>query len=40
MKNYKILLFAFLMLPFLVFSQEKEKDTIIKDKPERAAFES
>jgi len=28
------------MLPILVFSQEKEKDTIIKDKPERAAFES
>ena len=28
------------MLPFLAFSQEKEKDTIIKDKPERAAFES
>jgi hypothetical protein len=40
MKNYKILLFTFLMLPILVFSQEKEKDTIIKDKPERAAFES
>jgi len=40
MKNYKILLFAFLILPLLVFSQKIEKDTIIKDKPERAAFES
>ncbi len=40
MKNYKILLFAFLILPLLVFSQKKEKDTIIKEKPERPAFES
>jgi len=40
MKNYKILLFAFLIIPLLVFSQKIEKDTIIKDKPERPAFES
>ena len=39
MKNYKILLFTFLMLPLLGLAQEKEKDSII-DKPERPAFES
>ena len=39
MKNYKILLFTFFMLPFLVLAQEKKKDSII-DKPERPAFES
>ncbi len=39
MKNYNILVLAFLMLPILIFSQKKEKDSII-DKPERAAFES
>ncbi len=39
MKNYIILLFAFLMLPLLVVSQEMKKDTV-QDKPERPAFES
>ena len=39
MKNYKILLFTFLILPLIVFSQDKVKDSVI-DKPERAAFES
>jgi hypothetical protein len=39
MKNYIILLFAFLMLPVLVVSQEMKKDSI-QDKPERPAFES
>jgi len=38
MKNYKILLLAFFILPLLTFSQ-KDKDTII-EKPERPAFES
>jgi len=40
MKKYNILLFAFLVLPLLVFSQDKDKDTIVKEKPARAAFES
>ncbi|MCJ7467138.1 MAG: DUF5777 family beta-barrel protein [Maribacter sp.] len=41
MKNYKILLFAFLILPFWAISQEKEKDSVqVEDKPERPAFES
>jgi hypothetical protein len=41
MKNYKILLFAFLILPFWAISQEKEKDSVqVEDKPERSAFES
>ncbi len=44
MKNYITILFALLMLPFLVNSQEdnanKEKDTIVKEKLERPAFES
>lgn len=39
MKNYKILLFAFLIVPIMTFSQEKEKDSIV-EKPERPAFES
>ena len=39
MKNYKIILFAFLVLPFLVTAQKKVKDTI-PEKPERPAFES
>ena len=39
MKNYKILLFAFLILPFIVCAQDKVKDSV-KDKPERPAFES
>ena len=38
MKNYKILLLAFFILPLLTFSQ-KDKDTI-KEKLERPAFES
>ena len=40
MKIYKIFLIAFLVLPFSVFSQEKVNDTIVKEKPERPAFES
>lgn len=44
MKNYIIILFALLMLPWLVISQEdnakKEMDTIVKEKLERSAFES
>ncbi len=41
MKNYKILLFAFIILPFCAISQEKEKDSVqVEDKPERSAFES
>jgi len=44
MKNYIILLFVFLMLPLTGIAQEddvkKEKDTIVKEKLERAAFES
>ncbi|MCF8273740.1 MAG: DUF5777 family beta-barrel protein [Flavobacteriaceae bacterium] len=39
MKNYKILLFTFLMAPIFCFSQEKAKDSI-EEKPERPAFES
>ena len=39
MKNYKILLFTFLIIPVFCFSQEKTKDSIV-DKPERPAFES
>ena len=40
MKIYKIFLLAFLVLPISVFSQEKVNDTIVKEKPERPAFES
>jgi len=40
MKNLKILLFVFLFIPFIGLSQEKVKDTIVKEKPERPAFES
>lgn len=40
MKIYKILFFAFLLLSISVFSQEKVKDTIVKEKLERPAFES
>lgn len=39
MKNYKILLFTFLIVPMFCFSQEQTKDSIV-DKPERDAFES
>lgn len=39
MKNYKILLFTFLIAPLFSFSQEQAKDSIV-DKPERDAFES
>jgi len=39
MKNYKILLFTFLMAPLFTFSQEKVKDSVV-EKPERPAFES
>ena len=39
MKNYKILLFTFLIIPLFSFSQDKAKDSIV-DKPERPAFES
>ena len=39
MKNYKILLFIFLMAPLFTFSQEKAKDSVV-EKPERPAFES
>lgn len=43
MKNYKILLFTFLILPLFSFSQDETKDSIVEkvvDKPERPAFES
>ena len=40
MKIYKILLLAILVLPLSVFSQEQVNDTIVKEKPERPAFES
>lgn len=40
MKNFKILLFVFLITPFIAISQEKVKDTIVKEKLERSAFES
>ncbi|RED44722.1 DUF5777 family beta-barrel protein [Seonamhaeicola aphaedonensis] len=39
MKNYKIILCTFLLLPLMVLSQEKKKDSIV-DKPSRPAFES
>lgn len=39
MKNYKILLFTFLIVPIFSFSQETAKDSIV-DNPERPAFES
>jgi hypothetical protein len=39
MKNYKIILFTFLIVPLLSFSQKKAKDSIV-EKPERPAFES
>ena len=34
MKIYKILLFALLVLPLSIFSQDKVNDTIVKEKPE------
>lgn len=41
MKNYKILLFAFLMLPFVSFAQDDETEKVeVKEKLERSAFES
>ncbi len=40
MKIYKILFFALLLIPTVVLSQGKVNDTIIKEKPERPAFES
>lgn len=39
MTYIKILLYLFLMLPFLVFSQESKEETF-EEKPERPAFES
>ena len=39
MKNYKLLLFTFLIIPLFSFSQDVAKDSIV-DKPERPAFES
>jgi hypothetical protein len=39
MKNYIVLLFAFLLIPVLAISQEMNQDSI-QDKPERPAFES
>jgi hypothetical protein len=39
MKNYKLLLFTLLLIPCIVFAQDKVKDSI-NDKPERPAFES
>lgn len=39
MKNYKILLFTFLILPLFTFSQEEVQEKVV-DKPERPAFES
>jgi hypothetical protein len=41
MKNYKILLLAFLMLPFIGFTQEEDTEKeVVKEKLERDAFES
>ncbi len=40
MKIYKILFFALLVLPLSAISQEQVKDTIVKEKLERPAFES
>ena len=40
MKNYKILLLVFLIIPFITFSQEGKDSVVVKDKPERPAFES
>ncbi len=41
MKNYIKLLFIFLMFPLFVVAQEKVNDTtIVKEKPQRPAFES
>lgn len=40
MKIYKILSFVLLILPLSIFSQEMVNDTIVKEKPERPAFES
>jgi hypothetical protein len=41
MKNYKILLLAFLMLPFIGFAQEEDTEKeVVKEKLERDAFES
>jgi Membrane bound beta barrel domain (DUF5777) len=39
MKNLKKILIAFLIIPLTIFSQQKERDSII-DKPQRPAFES
>ena len=40
MKNLKLLLFVFLIIPLIAISQEKVTDTIVKEKLERPAFES
>ena len=41
MKNYKILLLAFLMLPFIGYTQEEDTEKeVVKEKLERDAFES
>ncbi len=40
MKIHKIIFFAFLFVFSFAFSQEEKTDTIVKEKPERPAFES
>lgn len=40
MKKYILLLLSLIIFPFSVLSQEKVTDTIVKEKPERPAFES
>jgi hypothetical protein len=41
MKNYKILLLAFLILPFIGFAQEEDAEKeVVKEKLERPAYES
>lgn len=40
MRNFKIILFVFLIVPLIGLSQEEVNDTIVKEKPERPAFES
>lgn len=40
MKNHIKLLIVFFVLPFVTVAQEQVNDTIVKEKPERPAFES
>lgn len=40
MKNHIKLLFVFLILPIIIVAQEQVNDTIVKERPERPAFES